>query len=128
MHTLFQLALSQPALLTQHARGYAALLAVEAEDWRNQARLRLVVASCMGLLLACALTLAGVGLMFWPWYQANMPARLDALMLAPGLPFLGALCCAWWLRTHPQAKAFPALRQQIELDLASLQEPPHAAP
>jgi hypothetical protein len=126
MSTLLQLALSRPALLTQHARGYAALIAVEAEAWAVQARLRLLVAACMVLLLAASLTLAGVGTMLWPLYGQGMQAHALPLLLAPTLPLLGAVGSAVWLRTHPQADAFPALRQQIDLDIASLQEPAHA--
>ncbi len=125
MHTLIQIALSKPTLLAQHARGYAALVAVEAEAWALQARLRMMVASCMVLLLATSLTLAGVGAMLWPLYGPTLQTQALPLLCAPALPLTGAALAWLWLRTHPQADAFPALRQQVNLDLACLQEDAH---
>ncbi len=122
MRTLAQLALSRPTLLAQHARGYAALIAVEAQAWATQARLHTMVACCMLLLFSASLTLAGVSVMLWPLYASGPHDQALPLLCAPALPMLGALMAWWWLHEHPQTNAFLALQQQFELDMACLAE------
>jgi hypothetical protein len=124
MHRLAHLAMSRPGLLAEHAQGYAALLAVEAEAWAAHTRLRLLVTTALLMLLAASLTLACAGIMLWPLYGATLQAHALPLVGAPALPLGGALIAWAWLHSHPQGHAFPALREQLQLDLACLKDDP----
>jgi hypothetical protein len=122
MHRLAHLALSRPGLLAQHAQGYAALLTVEAEAWAAAARLRLLVTTTLLILLVASFTLACMGIMLWPLYGTILQAQALPLFGAPALPLGGALIAWAWLHAHPAGHAFPALREQLQLDLACLKD------
>ena len=125
MHTIFTLALSRPQLLAQHLRGYADLASIEAQTWTSQARTRLMVSVCMLVLGTVALILAGIAAMLWPVYAGEGIDRHTALLpllASPLLPLIGAVVAGLWLWRHPAQAAFPHLREQLELDLASLQD------
>lgn len=122
LHPLFLLLSSRTQLLVDHAEGYAALIAAEAaaasSSWKRSALLH-AVALCT---LATAAILAGVALMLWATVPPENIRAPWALWVAPLIPAVVALACMAQARASNRAANFSQLRQQLQADMALLQE------
>lgn len=122
MHPLLRLMASRPQLLTDHAEAYVELATVGigqiSADWTR--RMALNAAGLCGLGVAAVL--AGVAFMLWAALPAPGMQAPWVLIVAPLLPFAGALGCLGWARAHGRSAAFDALRRQVRADLAMLRE------
>lgn len=122
MHPLLRLMASRPQLLTDHAEAYVELAAVEigqvSADWTR--RVALHAAGLCGLGVAAVL--AGMAFMLWAALPASGMQAPWVLIVAPLLPFAGALGCLGWARARGRGVAFDALRRQLRADLAMLRE------
>ena len=122
MHPLLALAASQPQLLAEHAGGYAELLALEAGEFSQAWKRRLLLhALALGSALM-GLTLAGVAALLW---AVTPPAQIQApwmLWAVPLLPLFGALGCLLVAQSGARGQSFDRLRQQLAADLQMLRE------
>ena len=122
LHALLRLAATRPQLLADHAEAYRILVGAElaraAQAWQR----RVVFAVLALVLLAVALTLAGVAGMLWA-VQVPQPAMPHwALMVAPLLPLLLAGACALAVRGASSGHGLDQLGQQWRADLMMLRE------
>lgn len=122
LHPLFLLLSNRTQLLVDHAEAYAALIAAEAAaasgNWKRSALLH-AVALCT---LATAAVLAGVALMLWATVPPENMHAPWALWVAPLVPAVVALGCVMQARAASRTASFSHLRQQLQADLALLQE------
>ncbi len=130
LHALLRLAATRPQLLADHAEAYRILAGAElaraAQAWQR----RVVFAVLALVLLAVALTLAGVACMLWAVqvpppampHSALMAAPHWALMVAPLLPLLLAGACALAVRGASSGHGLDQLGQQWRADLMMLRE------
>ena len=121
IHPLLRLIATQPQLLADHAEAYAGLVGEELSKttavWKQRVLLN-AVALC---LVGVAAVLGGVALMLWAVIPAANIQAPWALLVAPGVPALLALCCGFAARRERDA-AFVDLKQQIAADLVMLRE------
>jgi hypothetical protein len=119
---LLHLIATRPRLLADHAQAYAELLTEEigkvSTVWKRRALL-----NATGLCAAAvAAVLVGVALMLWaviPVAQIQAPWALIAAPLVPGIV---ALCCLNAARAPHDGEAFDKVRQQLQADALMLGE------
>ncbi len=134
LRALLRLISTQPTLLADHVQAYAELAADEFGQARAAWQRRLLLQAVCLCSLAVSAVLAGVALMLWAVIpEARMQAPW-ALLAAPLLPLLLALCCgclAQSLAAKPALNggqsgtlsgAFPRVREQLAADRAMLSE------
>ena len=126
LRTLLRLISTQPTLLADHVQAYAELAADEFGQARAAWQRRLLLQAVCLCSLAVAAVLAGVALMLWAVIPEARVQAPWALVLAPLLPLLVALCCGL-LGQGPSLKqaqvgAFPRVREQLAADRAMLSE------
>ena len=121
IHPLLRLIATQPQLLADHAEAYAGLVGEDlsrtASIWTQRVVLYVVALA----LVAVAVTLTGVALMFWSVTPAaNMNAPW-ALIATPAVPFVIAIGCLLGAR-RKGVDTFADLKQQVAADLVMLRE------
>lgn len=121
MHPLIGLLATQPQLLAEHARAYAALFNEEFDEafasWRRSF-LRQAVALCC---LVVAAVLGGVALMLWAVNPALTGVGPWVLWSVPLVPLIGA-AIALMSRKPIQQFAFSNLSAQLNADVAMLRK------
>jgi hypothetical protein len=122
IHPIIKLIATRPDLLAEHAAGYGALVAAQAEEavqqWRRNAILVAVGAVC-GI---AGVGLAGVALLIAAAIPvAEMPAPW-ALWVVPLVPLAGAAGCLLVLKGQPAAWSAQTLREQFAADAALWRE------
>ena len=121
IHPLLRLIASHPALISDHAQAYAALLGEDLGKTTAVFKRRAafgVAAVCLG---AVALLLGGIALMLW---AVSPPAAVHApwaLLAAPLVPAVLALGCGL-ASGRPAEQPFDNLKQQFAADLRMLRE------
>jgi hypothetical protein len=121
-HPLLQLLVTQPALVADHAAGYAELLGQELGVASSTWRKRLLLGA-MGLCWAMvALVLSGVALMLWATGILAPGAQSWLLVVTPLVPATCAIVC--WLAWRAQARtvAFEHLMVQMRADASILRQ------
>lgn len=121
LHPLLRLVATQPQLLAEHAHAYGGLVGEELGKTASAWTLRALLAAVALALLAVAVVLAGVALMLWAVIPVANIQSPWALVVAPALPALVGLACAWVAR-RPTDDAFKDLKQQLAADLTLLRE------
>ena len=121
IHPLFRLVAMQPHLLAEHAEAYAELVAEELSKTGAVWKRRVVLGALALILLAVAVVLGGVALMLWAVTPTAKILAPWALLVAPALPALAALCCMF-AAPRNSGDVFGDLKQQAEADLAMLRE------
>jgi len=115
---LLHLLSAQPQLLVEHAQAYAELAVDEVgrttTSWKRRTLLQ-AVALCSLLVAA---VLAGVALMLWSVAPAAQLHAPWILLATPMPPLVLALACGWAGLGRGRDSAWPALRQQLNADLA----------
>ena len=130
LRALLRLISTQPTLLADHVQAYAELAADEFGQVRAAWQRRLLLQAVCLCSLAVSAVLAGVALMLWAVIPEARVQALWALVLAPLLPLLLALCCGWLAqsavakpgRNGGKSGAFPRVREQLAADRAMLSE------
>ena len=122
LHALLRLVATRPQLLADHAEAYRVLAGAElaraAQAWQR----RVVFGVLALVLLAVALTLAGVACMLWA-LQAPQPASPHwALLTAPLLPLLLSGACLLVVRGATSGDGLDQLGRQWRADLRMLRE------
>ncbi len=120
MHPLIGLLATQPQLLAEHARAYAALFNEEFDEafasWRRSFMLQAVALCC----LVVAAVLIGVALMLWAVNPALTGVGPWVLLSVPLLPLIGAVIALMMSRKPIQQPAFSNLTAQLSADMAML--------
>jgi hypothetical protein len=120
MHPLIGLLATQPQLLTEHARAYAALFNEEFDEafasWRRSFMLQAIALCC----LVVAAVLGGVALMLWAVNPALQGAGPWVLLSVPLLPLIGAAITLIMAGKPAQQPAFSNLTAQLSADMAML--------
>lgn len=122
IHPIVKLLVTRPDLVAEHAAGYGALVAAQAEEavlqWRRNAVLVAVGVVC-GVV---GIGLAGVALLFAAAIPPDgMPAPW-ALWVVPLVPLTAAAGCALMLKSQPSAWSSQTLREQFAADAALWRE------
>ena len=122
LQALLQLLSKQPKLLAEHAQAYGELAAVEwsllVDDWQARLRFQLLVATGAWM----ALMLGGVALMLWAALPADSLRWPWMLLAVPLVPLGVAGYGLYALKASQSLRAFPALRGQLQADMALLRE------
>ena len=118
IHPLLRLLLTQPALLADHAAGYAELfgqeLGVASRAWRKKIWLS-ALGACCGIV---AVMLAGVAIMLWAAGLLAQNGQAWVLVATPLVPALAALGCWLALRSPGHKVPFDTMVSQVKVDLA----------
>ena len=121
IHPLLRLIATQPQLLADHAEAYAGLVSDDLSRTATVWKLRVVLYVVALSLVAVAVVLGGVALMFW---AVTPPANMQApwaLIAGPLLPLVVAVACVLYAR-RKTVEAFSDLKQQFQADLSMLRE------
>jgi hypothetical protein len=122
MQPILRLIASQPELLVEHARAYAALVSAQTgqavKAWRRQA-----LFGSLGLcLLGVSAVLGGVAVMLWAMLPAVPGQATWALLAVPLPPLILALACLVAARRSADGETFTLVREQVLADLAMLRQ------
>lgn len=122
LHALLRLVATRPQLLADHAEAYRVLVGAELASAAQAWQRRVIFGVLALLLLAVALTLAGVACMLWAVQVPQPAAPHWALLAAPLLPLLLAGACLLALRGATRGDGLDQLGQQWRADLRMLRE------
>ncbi len=122
IHPLLRLAATQPHLLGDHVEAYASLVGEEVSkvstSWITRIGLY-VVGLCM---VGVGLVLVGVALLLCAALPSSDYPAPWAMIVIPLAPFVIAAGCVLAARSTRIDKAFDAVRQQLNADMAMLRE------
>jgi hypothetical protein len=122
IHPIIKLIATRPDLLAEHAAGYGALVAAQAEEAVQQWRRNALLVAVGGVCAVVGIGLAGAALLLAAAIPAaEMPAPW-ALWVVPLVPLGGAGACLLWLKAQPAAWSVQALREQFAADAALWRE------
>jgi len=122
IHPVIKLIATRPDLLAEHAAGYGALVAAQAEEAVQQWRRNAVLVAVGVVCSIAGVGLAGVALLFAAAIPAaQMPASW-ALWMVPLVPLAGAAGCVLMLKAQPAAWSAQSLREQFAADAALWRE------
>ena len=122
LHALLRLVATRPQLLADHAEAYRVLVGAELASAAQAWQRRIIFGVLALLLLAVALTLAGVACMLWAVHVPQAASPHWALLAAPLLPLLLAGACLLAARGASSGDGLDQLGQQWRADLRMLRE------
>ncbi|MEO8836373.1 MAG: hypothetical protein ABI364_06505 [Caldimonas sp.] len=122
IHPLLRLAVSEPHLLGDHVEAYASLVGEEvtkvSTSWATRIGLYLVALA----MVVVGLVLVGVALLLCAALPSSDYPAPWAMFVVPITPFVIAAICVFTARSRPVAKAFDAVKKQLDADMAMLRE------
>lgn len=122
LHALLRLVATRPQLLADHAEAYRVLVGAELASAAQAWQRRVIFGVLALVLLAVAVTLAGVACMLWALQVPQPAAPHWALLAAPLLPLLLSAVCLLVASAAASGHGLDQLGQQWRADLRMLRE------
>lgn len=121
-HPLLHLLVTQPALVADHAAGYADMLGQEWGVASGTWRKRILLCAAGFCCAIVALVLAGVALMLWATGLMAPDAQPWVLLVTPLVPAVGAFVCGLAWRAQGRTVAFKNIMVQMRADATILRQ------
>lgn len=120
MHPLFELLLSRPQLLADHAQAYGALFTEEMGEARTALQRWAMWRAITLCSFFSAVILAGMALMLWAMLPGSPVQATWVLLITPLVPLAIGVVCWPLAKKNGEHKFFDQTRTQIGIDKAML--------